>query len=112
MIFIVFSLQQLSFFIFFSIFFIFFINCLYFFIIYILLVISFYIIFYFLEVFCNHYFIRIKKLRSYIFFINQIETYILFFFLLILSEDNLKSLNLINIQLMYCSKLIDCAQQY
>ena len=70
-------------FLFFFLFFLFFlINCLYFSIIYILLMMSFCIIFYFLKIFCSHYFIRIKKLRFCIFFINQIETYISFFFFL------------------------------
>ena len=74
-----------------------FINCLYLFIVYILLMMNFYIIFCFLEVSCSHYFIRIKKLRSCIFFINQIEIYILFLLLLIPPEDSLKFLNLISI---------------
>ena len=84
------------FFLFFFLFFLFFfINCLYLFIIYILLIMNFCIIFYFLEVSCSHYFIKIKKLKSCIFFINQIKVYISFFF--IPSEGNLKSLNFINI---------------
>ena len=73
---------------------------------------NFYIILYFLEIFYNYYFIKIKKLRSYIFFINQIKIYILFFLFLIPPEGNLKSLNLIDIQLVYCSEFIDCIQQY
>ena len=46
------------------------INCLYLFIIYILLIMNFYIVFCLLEISCSHYFIRIKKLKSCILFIN------------------------------------------
>ena len=70
-------------FLFFFLFFLFlFINCLYLSIIYILLVVNFYIIFYLLEVSYSHYFIRIKKLRFCILFVNQIKIYILFLFFL------------------------------
>ena len=72
---------------------------------------NFYIIFYFLEIFCSYYFIRIKKLRFYILFTNQIEAYISFLFLFIPPKDSLKFLNFMGIQLVYYSELIDYAQQ-
>ena len=87
----------------------FFINCLYLSITYILLVMNFCIVLCFLEISYSHYFVKIKKLRFCILFTNQIKTYISFFLLLIPPEGSLKPLNLIDIQLVYCSEFIDRA---